>query len=93
MEDFIKFQNVVVVKDMGFSGSSFTWCHDHPISEIWERLDRVLVNDQLAELYPHFSIQHGHRALSDHSPVLCLNEPKSTPRYKSSFKFQNMWLS
>lgn len=47
-------------------GPNFTWCNDHPVTKIWERLDRFLVNKECFNLLPNLSFHHEPRAISDH---------------------------
>ncbi|XP_020599664.1 uncharacterized protein LOC110039059 [Phalaenopsis equestris] len=75
--------------DLGFKGPTFTWKR----GAIWERLDRLLVNDAwfshfLLTLFTHLSL-----AGSDHRPILI--SITSTDNYNSCppFRYLNMWAA
>lgn len=45
MNDFLEVLETFELKDLGYEGSSFTWCNDHyGDGRIFERLDRFLAN-------------------------------------------------
>ncbi|XP_060170496.1 uncharacterized protein LOC132601433 [Lycium barbarum] len=66
---------------IGFSGPRYTWCNNFPHSKrVWKRLDRILINDEWTQLFPHNSVRHLSRSGSDHRPVLlkCYNDQGSS---------------
>lgn len=88
--DFNTFINSNGLHDIGYTGSKFTWCSDNPREMIWERLNKVLGNSKALDSL-NIKVLHGPRGISDHSPLICLNdEPRS---WKSSFKYQTMWYT
>ena len=76
---FSNFVNTTSPIDLGFSGSLYTWDNGCPgVNRIQERLDRVLTNPTLLQLYPHTQVTHLPKLYSDHCPILvdlCPNRP------------------
>ena len=78
--------------DVGFSGSSYTWCNNRKgKSRIWKRLDRVLINQHWIDLGLSTSVTHLSRVGSDHAPLLVQHATHIKP--KCSFRFQNFWTA
>ena len=51
---------------VNFEGARFTWTN----GTIWQRLDRVLMNREWAELYDVSKVLYLARGRSDHAPLL-----------------------
>ncbi|XP_020593414.1 uncharacterized protein LOC110033704 [Phalaenopsis equestris] len=75
--------------DMGFKGPNFTWKR----GSIWERLDRMLVNDAWFNHFLLTFVTHLSLDGSDHRPILI--SITSTDYYSSPlpFRYLNMWAA
>jgi len=91
MNDFSLFQHENNLIDIGFEGPTYTWCNKHPNNLIWERLDRIFVNQAILVEYPNIRILHYPHVFSDHAPLVIYTSTAMS--YKSSFKFLSMWLT
>ncbi|PKU79583.1 hypothetical protein MA16_Dca000929 [Dendrobium catenatum] len=87
MEDFNDMISNGNLIDIGFTGNNFTWHRGH----LWQRLDRVLFNDDWLNVFHLTKVEHLSRTLSDHSPIL-INIKNDCTAPISHFRFQNMWL-
>ncbi|XP_060190624.1 uncharacterized protein LOC132619874 [Lycium barbarum] len=77
--------------DMGYSGSTFTWCNGWaPDKRIWKRLDRVLANQEWIDQCNGTTITHLVRTGSDHAPML-ITASNNIINPKKYFKFLNLW--
>ncbi|KAH0702554.1 hypothetical protein KY285_016832 [Solanum tuberosum] len=58
---------------------------------MWERLDRLLINNEWEELFMSTTIQHLARNRSDHFPLLIQfgDSNEDHPKY---FRFLDFWL-
>ncbi|KAJ4813335.1 DNAse I-like superfamily protein [Rhynchospora pubera] len=78
--------------DLGFKGPAFTWTNKRYTSEpIYERLDRVLVNDDWSDMYAKAEVLHLPRIYSDHAGILLKLEGYRDRRRKE-FKVEHCWL-
>lgn len=68
--DFAHCISIYALSEVNFSGSKYTWWNGN-INEacIFERLDRVLVNQELYDVFPEVDVQHFSRQSSDHTPI------------------------
>ncbi|XP_020588365.1 uncharacterized protein LOC110030131 [Phalaenopsis equestris] len=75
--------------DLGFKGPNFTWKR----GSIWERLDRMLVNDAWFNHFLLTFVTHLSLVGSDHRPILI--SITSTDSYSSPlpFRYLNMWVA
>ncbi|XP_020675110.2 uncharacterized protein LOC110094257 [Dendrobium catenatum] len=87
MDDFNQVISSCNLTDIGFSGSSFTWNRNN----MWQRLDRLLFNNDWISKFNMTRVQHLSRTLSDHSPLL-LFISNSFLTGPVAFRFQNMWI-
>ncbi|KAL9688438.1 hypothetical protein QQ045_032859 [Rhodiola kirilowii] len=72
-------------------GNSYTWSNNQEgEGQIWERLDRCLVNGLAMSFYPNLEVQHLARFCSDHCPLL-LNLNGACSRRKGIFRFLGSW--
>ncbi|XP_020697052.1 uncharacterized protein LOC110110086 [Dendrobium catenatum] len=56
--------------DLGNIGPRFTWCNNKEgASQIWERLDRCILNSAALQKIPKAVTRHLVRVASDHSPI------------------------
>ncbi|KAL9669524.1 hypothetical protein QQ045_007071 [Rhodiola kirilowii] len=91
IREFNEFLASAGVNDAGFKGNSYTWSNNQEgEGEIWERLDRCLVNGLTMSEYPNLEVQHLARIYSDHYPLL-LNLNGAGSRRKSTFRFLGAW--
>lgn len=93
IDEFNLFQHDAELRNAGFQGSIYTWCNDHPVRKVWERLNRILLNAAASVELPNFLVIHENRILSDHCPLIGINPVLDSPKYKSGFKFQTMWTT
>ena len=81
--------------DLGFVGSSFTWCNDR-FGDQWTliRLDRVVPNENWTTRFTKVQVHHISMSASDHC-LLALFLRKRTPpksaKKKKRFFFKAMW--
>ncbi|PKU71097.1 hypothetical protein MA16_Dca011538 [Dendrobium catenatum] len=87
MEDFNDMILSCNLNDIGFSSNGFTWNK----GTMWQRLDRILFNDQWISSFQNTHIEYLTRTLSDHSPLL-INMYNTINNTFQPFRFQNMWL-
>ncbi|XP_042019059.1 uncharacterized protein LOC121766894 [Salvia splendens] len=96
MVDFAEAIEDCRVLDPGFDGSSFTWAKNG----LFERLDRILVNEPWAQLFEATRVTNVPRVSLDHGPVLArygcytgaeglLNLQIKLARIKKTFKEWN----
>ncbi|XP_071906007.1 uncharacterized protein [Coffea arabica] len=91
--ELMSFMKTAEVFDVGFSGSSFTWCNNrHRRARIWKRLDRLLVNAECSDLPTSISVSHLARHPSDHAP-LKISFASRTDNKLRAFRFLNVWTS
>ena len=91
--NFLNFINFLQHKDVGFTGSKFTWCNNQfGRVRVWKRLDRLLVNQKWMDFNCSNSVVHLNRFSPDHSPLLMVLKPSINGSPKS-FKFLNFWCS
>ncbi|XP_020684309.2 uncharacterized protein LOC110100927, partial [Dendrobium catenatum] len=88
MEDFNSVISDCSLTDIGFSGNPFTWNR----ATIWQRLDRIMFNNEWMSTFTMTSVDHLSKMLSDHCPLLVTINANSRVG-NTSFRFQNMWLS
>lgn len=74
--------------DPGFDGPRYTWEKNN----LFERLDRMLVNEAWTTTFATTRVTHLPRICSDHGPLLMRCSLTDEPRRGGSpFRFQNMW--
>ncbi|PKU71425.1 hypothetical protein MA16_Dca004267 [Dendrobium catenatum] len=88
MDEFTSMISQSDLQDIGFFGSSFTWSR----GKFWQRLERILFNNDWIANFHMMHVEHLSRTASDHAPLLLtINANKHLA--PSGFKFQNMWLN
>ncbi|KAI0493588.1 hypothetical protein KFK09_023707 [Dendrobium nobile] len=88
MDDFNDMISNCNLSNIGFSSSSFTWSR----AKMWQRLDRILFNNEWISNFPSTQVHHLSRTLSDHAPLLMtISGNKIMPSL--AFRFQNMWIN
>ncbi|XP_042019063.1 uncharacterized protein LOC121766897 [Salvia splendens] len=88
MVDFAETIEDCRVLDPGFDGSDFMWAKNG----LFERLDRVLVNEPWAQNFEVTRVTNLPRVSSDHGPVLVRCRIPSNHSGGRPFRFQNMWV-
>lgn len=74
-----------------FKGSPFTWWNGRAGNDcIFERLDRILINQEMQEKFNQMEVEHLARTGSDHAPML-LNCVDKITRHKKPFRFLKFW--
>ncbi|XP_020597516.1 uncharacterized protein LOC110037259 [Phalaenopsis equestris] len=77
----------VVLFDIGFNGTEFTWKR----GEICERLDRILVNDLWCQYFLYTFVTHLSLVGSDHIPLLISITASELYNSPPPFRYLNMW--
>ncbi|XP_027174386.1 uncharacterized protein LOC113774005 [Coffea eugenioides] len=91
--ELVSFMEEAGVLDVGFSGSSFTWCNNRRgRARILKRLDRLLINGACLELSAAIFVTQLARHLSDHAPlkISFVSRLDNKPR---PFRFLNVWTA
>ncbi|KAL6205410.1 hypothetical protein ACLB2K_022670 [Fragaria x ananassa] len=70
MDGFREVLNVCNLKDLYYTGPSFTWRGNRHGVEVKERLDRFLGNGAWLQLFPTSKVTHLLPNESDHLPIL-----------------------
>ncbi|XP_038997981.1 uncharacterized protein LOC120123036 [Hibiscus syriacus] len=98
IECILKFRehwNMCNLMDAGYVGSKFTWTrYIHGRVMLQERLDRLLQNTDMVELFPNLRVITLTRVYSDHNPIL-VNANLEIPvdKEKRPFRFEAAWLT
>ncbi|MBA0729024.1 hypothetical protein Golax_022433, partial [Gossypium laxum] len=79
--------------DVGYSGRWFTWEKGNlPETNIQERLDRGVANENWISMFPEVKVQHLVHSFSDHCPLLIDTNKEDKRRTKSRSKFEAWWI-
>ncbi|XP_058756007.1 uncharacterized protein LOC131629227 [Vicia villosa] len=81
--------------DMGASGPKFTWRGGiyHGGQRIYERLDRVIGNEDWKLLFPDSYVKVLTRVgFSDHHPIMVVLSNNSIDDRGKQFRFENAWM-
>ena len=66
--ELLSFIEEAAVFNVGFTGSTFTWCNNRKErARIWKRLDRLLINGECATLTSSIAVTHLARHPLDHA--------------------------
>lgn len=92
IKDFKRYINMCNLKDPSFKCSKFTWWNGRTDEDcIIKRLDKILCNERLYELFPILEVEHLFKSGSNHTLLKIsfsiVNEHISKP-----FIFLNLWL-
>ncbi|XP_009767124.1 uncharacterized protein LOC142180878 [Nicotiana tabacum] len=91
VDDFRHCINSRNLIDLGFKGSIFTWWNGRAEEDcIFKRLDHVLDNMELQQLFPSVEVTHLSKIGSDHCPLLIKCDPNLITA-KKQFRFLNFW--
>ncbi|KAL0928209.1 hypothetical protein M5K25_000081 [Dendrobium thyrsiflorum] len=89
MNDFSSLIFYCNLHDIGVAGGgSFTWNR----ALIWQRLDRILFNNNWIVDFNMTKVEHLSRTISDHAPLLLSVNTFKNQSSPTAFRFQNMWL-
>ncbi|KAA3460833.1 reverse transcriptase [Gossypium australe] len=93
MEEFKQVLDDCQLTDLGYSGKWFTWERGNlPETNIQERLDRGVGNEEWRSLFPDFIIQHLPHSFSDHCLILINTEGNVKRQRGESFRFEAWWV-
>ncbi|KAI0500737.1 hypothetical protein KFK09_018953 [Dendrobium nobile] len=82
MDDFNSMISTCELHDIGFFGNAFTWSRGN----LWQRLDRLLFNNDWMAKFHVTHVEHLSRTASDHAPLL-LSITNSNVYIPNAFKF------
>ncbi|XP_027158364.1 uncharacterized protein LOC113759985 [Coffea eugenioides] len=85
MEDFNQTLFHCGLTTVEFEGPKYTWTN----GRVWHRLDRVVINQEWAEMCSVTRVLHLSRGRSDHAPLLI--KCGSGRQGKSAFRYLNVW--
>lgn len=92
MEAFHEALGHYCLMDFGYSSSWYTWERGNiPKTNIRERLDRVVANDEFLSMFPHALVCHLPYSHSNYCPILILLE-KDLFRKPQLLCFEAWWL-
>ncbi|KAG5610699.1 hypothetical protein H5410_021980 [Solanum commersonii] len=75
-----------------YKGSPFTWLNGRAGSDcIFERLDRILINQEMGNWFNHIEVEHLPRTGADGSPMFITCE-ETNPIKKKPFRFLKLWI-
>ncbi|KAK9691742.1 hypothetical protein RND81_09G216300 [Saponaria officinalis] len=94
MDDFRLAMDDCGLLDLGYTGDTYKWWNKQSEpNDIYERLDRALVNPEWVDLYPSIMLHHLARESSNHISLKVCRPTGSTRRRKRLFKFEDMWVT
>ena len=95
MREFREVLDFCGFRDLGFVGSPFTWCNNHPDEGVtWIWLDRGVATPSWSQLFPTVRVHHIAGSLSDHCPLWLSSDDENKRFYKRNrpFRFEAAWL-
>ncbi|KAK4737677.1 hypothetical protein R3W88_001374 [Solanum pinnatisectum] len=91
IDDFKTCIESCYLSQVPFKGSPFTWWNGRAGDDcIFERLDRILINAGMQNIFAQLEIDHLPRIGSDHAPMLLTCSDRGTNK-KKPFRFLNFW--
>ncbi|XP_028551610.1 uncharacterized protein LOC114579875 [Dendrobium catenatum] len=92
--EMAEFMNCNDLHDLGFVGPQFTWCNNKDgNSQIWVRLDRILMNSEGLSKAPLAMVRHMGRIASDHAPLLFSLGAKVATAPERWVRFEDVWTT
>lgn len=92
IEEFQDFIGQTTLSDIGFHGSTYTWCNNQRGRErIMQHLDRVMFNLDFRTMFPNTRVMHLPHVCFDHTP-LCFQFQVADNKKPGGFIFQRIWL-
>ncbi|WOL11262.1 hypothetical protein Cni_G20024 [Canna indica] len=73
--------------DLPLSGSPFTWTNNQKPPAL-AKLDRILINSNMALAFPELSDSDGDRRLSDHNPLM-FRTASTRSKSRAQFRVEN----
>lgn len=89
MGRFGRFVDDTQLLDHPLNGRRYTWSNEQANPTL-EKLDRVLVSTDWAELFPYCFLQSLSSDMSDHAPLHLATNAVPPPKWR--FHFENWWL-
>uniref|UniRef100_A0A803PAX6 Reverse transcriptase domain-containing protein n=1 Tax=Cannabis sativa TaxID=3483 RepID=A0A803PAX6_CANSA len=96
MKNFNATIDKCALRELEVEGSNYTWCNGRKARMVFERLDRVMVNNNWWKLYAVAKVKHIGRWCSDHCPLLVTFNtiPKgegTKQKWSSRFHYEKAW--
>ncbi|XP_030946656.1 uncharacterized protein LOC115971101 [Quercus lobata] len=92
MDGFREVVNVCGFKDLGYSGSDFTWCNmQEGENRVYLRLDRAFATNDWINHFNGTRVLHLVDSISDHCALLIANSLVVQPPQTRRFHFKEMW--
>ncbi|GMJ00023.1 hypothetical protein HRI_003671500 [Hibiscus trionum] len=85
--DFQSFVFSNALQEVEFKEPRFTWAR----GDLYERLDRCMVNLKWMEYFPNSIVRHLDRIGSDHRPILLCMDLHGLPQVAKPFRFVQSW--
>lgn len=81
------------LKDLAFENHQFTWERGRGTPAwVYEKLDRILVNDAWLDLFEEAKATSFEATSSDHLPLILLPKLSIKVKVIKRFKFENLWV-
>uniref|UniRef100_A0A803NGK6 CCHC-type domain-containing protein n=1 Tax=Cannabis sativa TaxID=3483 RepID=A0A803NGK6_CANSA len=96
MKNFNNAIDRCALREIEYEGNKFTWCNGRATNMVFERLDRVMVNNSWWQIYAIAKVKHLSRWCSDHSPLLVTFntmpcDAKTQQRWGHRFHYEKAW--
>ncbi|KAH0693072.1 hypothetical protein KY285_020169 [Solanum tuberosum] len=90
-EDFDCCIETCELSKVQYKGSPFTWWNGRVGSDcIFERLDRIRINQEMGNWFNHIEVEHLPRTGADHAPMFITCE-ETNPIKRKPFRFLKLW--
>uniref|UniRef100_A0A803Q5W9 CCHC-type domain-containing protein n=1 Tax=Cannabis sativa TaxID=3483 RepID=A0A803Q5W9_CANSA len=96
MKNFNNTIDKCAFRELEVEGSKFTWCNGRTTNMVFERLDRVMVNNKWWKIYAVAKVKHLSRWCSDHCPLFMTfnsipNKEETNQRWGYRFHYEKAW--